>query len=158
MERETHDTKGRGVWAAGTGAALGLAGWWRRSQQRRRGHGRDELLAVTVLGPVDTVERAWLDRVADVAVGDVDVDFLEAPGGRGTEVRLRRAAAPDGDGAPAADGESDTEQLSAGLRAFKSVVECGTVVRAAPQPSGRGPVAEDLTQAVTSRLRGRTTP
>jgi hypothetical protein len=164
----TNDTRGSGLRTAGAGAAREVTGWLRRGRHRGGGSSEVEVLATTVLGSVDAVERAWLDRVADVPVADLDVDFLAAPGGRGTEVRLRRLASPAGrpngdegggrtDGAPT-DGDASSEDLRTGLREFKSMIECGTVVRAEPQPTGRGPAAEGLTRMVTDRLRGWTTP
>jgi len=120
------------------------------------------------------------DRAGDRPVG---VDFAAAPGDRGAEVRARLGpdASPDrrgqaarvpvragrasprghaGDGQGEGDGllvrrrgETPVQRQRDRLRRFKAVLECGEVVTTEGQPSGRGPVQEAVTRAVSRRLR-----
>jgi uncharacterized membrane protein len=85
---------------------------------------------------------------------DGRMEVAEAPGGRGTEVRveltyaggrLRHAAAT-------LAGRDPDQVLRTLLRRAKSLLECGEVVSAAQEPSGRGGVAERATRVMRDRL------
>jgi hypothetical protein len=111
----------------------------------------------TIGRPVDEVARAWAAGHQDDE-RPVEVDFSPAPGGRGTEVRARFGPAVSGAGAGVGlvtriRGQAPVQQQREKLRRFKALVECGEVVAAEGQPSGRGPVQAALTRAVTRRLR-----
>ncbi len=79
--------------------------------------------------------------------GDVDnagsVQFLPAPGGRGTELRVEISYAPPAGkvGATVAKlfGEEPKKQLDDDLRHFKNLMETGERPTTEGQPSGRGP-------------------
>jgi uncharacterized membrane protein len=82
--------------------------------------------------------------------------FASAPGGRGTEVRVRVAYRPPGGTAGAAlawlAGEEPDQQVREDLRRLKQVLECGEVLAVDERVSARGPVQRRVTQAVRRRL------
>jgi hypothetical protein len=107
----------------------------------------------TIGRPVDEVARAWAAGHQDDE-RPVEVDFSPAPGGRGTEVRARFGDGGGGAGlVTRIRGQAPVQQQREKLRRFKALVECGEVVAAEGQPSGRGPAQAALTRAVTRRLR-----
>ena len=129
---------GRDGTPSGSGGGMHTAaGWWHRWRAPGSAKAGVALETVTVLGTPDEVRAAWDQRARPPGNA---VDFHAAPGGRGTEVRVLVEGV-------------DRDALRSALREFKSLVECSTVVTAGPQPSGRGPVREAVTRAVTSRLR-----
>lgn len=69
------------------------------------------------------------------------VMFLDAPGGRGTEVKVTIQYDPPGGSAGAAIariwGEEPSQQVYDDLRRFKQILETGQVVSTEGQPSGR---------------------
>ncbi len=71
----------------------------------------------------------------------VQVRFVEAPGDRGTEVRVELRYDPPGGaiGATVAKlfGEEPTQQVKDDLRRFKQVLETGEVVRSEGSPEGQ---------------------
>jgi hypothetical protein len=79
--------------------------------------------AVTINRPRGEVEQAWADSSAQPDV--LTVRFAEAPGDRGTEVVVEL---PSG----------EANELGAGLRRFKQVVETGEVVRSDAVVEARG--------------------
>jgi len=129
----------RGTKALLAGAGTAAAAVVKLTAGRRTGPDDTVVETITVLGPMDEVAAAWNEH----AVDGVQVDFAPAPGDRGTEVRSRVVS----------NAVSEPE-LRETLRRFKATVEGGEVVTVDGQPSGRGPVAEGLTRAVTRRLRG----
>lgn len=84
------------------------------------------------------------------------VEFAEAPGARGTEVRVWLSYEPPVGGLGAAvarlTGDEPDQLLREGLRRVKQVLECGEVIRVEGQPSGRGRLAERITELVDHRV------
>jgi hypothetical protein len=133
---------GRGTKTLLVGAGAGVAGIAAAGRRRRQGTGAaGGVVAVTVLGSPEEIARAW---EGPPAAGDLDL--APAPADRGTEVRLR----PGGDDQGAPDDQGDDRDR---LRRLKARLEAGEVITTEGQPSGRGPVAEALTAAVSRRLR-----
>lgn len=101
---------------------------------------------------------AWRSEPGAAVENEGEVSFAPAPGDRGTEVRVRLVYRPPGGAAGAAvawlAGEAPDEQVREDLRRFKAVVETGEVLEGAAQPSGRGPLAQRLTEAASRRVRG----
>lgn len=164
---------GRGARAATAGAACVVgggaivAGRRRRRRDGRVPAGEVGVQGVTVLGDVQQVRAAWEAHAQSADLPPVRVEVRPAPGERGTEVLAHVEAGTEGggDGASRATelgkrvaGEAPDQRLRAELRRFKSTVEAGTVVTTEGQPTGRGPVREALTRAVTDRLRAWGTP
>ncbi|WP_329083448.1 MULTISPECIES: SRPBCC family protein [unclassified Streptosporangium] len=104
-------------------------------------------------GPVKTVEWdaeivddrsdeliAWRSMPGALVGNSGSVRFSDAPGGRGTEVRVNLAYAPPGGRAGLAFarllGEHPEQQVRDDLRRFKQVVETGEVVRSEGSPEG----------------------
>jgi hypothetical protein len=134
---------GNGVKAVVVGAGVvGLA-----AVVRQRGHDvGGGVVAVTVLRPLEEVAGAW---DGPPAVGDVEL--IAAPVDRGTEVRVRVS---DSSGvAERVRGESPRQQVRDRLRRLKATLEAGEVVTTEGQSSGRGPVGEAVTVAVSRRSR-----
>jgi hypothetical protein len=127
--------------AAGAGV-VGLAAVARQ----RRHDGADGVVAVTVLQSPEEVAEAWAGPSAPDGL-----DVAPAPADRGTEIRVR--ASDNGGLAERVRGESPRQQARDRLRRLKSQLETGEVIRTEGQPSGRGPVAEAVTAAVSRRLR-----
>src|SRR3712207_2552918 len=75
--------------------------------------------AVTILRPRDDVERSWNDYIDGA---EAAVDFKEAPGDRGTEVRL--------------GGDEPLAKRKDTLRRFKQLVETGEIARSDASPEG----------------------
>ncbi len=84
------------------------------------------------------------------------VELSEAPGARGTEVRVVLTLEPPAGGLGMAmarlTGDSPDQLVRTGLRRIKQVLECGEVIRVDGQPSGRGPLSERITELVDHRL------
>jgi uncharacterized membrane protein len=84
------------------------------------------------------------------------VEFAEAPGARGTEVRVWLSYKPPAGGLGAAvarlTGDEPDQLIREGLRRVKQAMEAGEVIRVEGQPSGRGPLAERITEFVDHRL------
>jgi hypothetical protein len=90
---------------------------------------------VTIRRSIEHVRRAW----AGAGI-EGDVEFDEAPGGLGTEVRVtapasHQSALKEIVGAWRSDDPGDS--LSTQLRQFKAVLETGEVATTKGQPSGR---------------------
>ncbi|MGJ6962075.1 SRPBCC family protein [Streptosporangium sp. G11] len=104
-------------------------------------------------GPLKTVE--WEAEIVEDRSGELiawrslpgspignsgSVRFSDAPGGRGTEVRVNLTYAPPGGGAGLALakllGEHPEQQVHDDLRRFKQVMETGEVVRSEGSPEG----------------------
>jgi uncharacterized membrane protein len=117
-----------------------------RDLSGKQGEPREGMLvrkAVTVNRPREEVEQAWAaaselrEKVLDA---HAQVSFAEAPGGRGTELRVELVEAP-----PAGDlgatvlkltGNDLATELGDDLRRFKQLVETGEVVRSDATPEG----------------------
>ena len=92
-------------------------------------------------------------RIAWRSVGSADiynegsVRFVQAPGGRGTEVHVKlRYEIPGGKLGEAVTryfGEDPRQQLDDDLRRFKQVAETGEVVRSEGAPGGKRAQADD---------------
>jgi uncharacterized membrane protein len=139
--------------------------------------------------PLDNTRSRWViqgpgkdefDFVADIVVDEpgkvlawrteespvphhARVEFSEAPGGRGTEVRVWLSYEPPAGGLGAAiarlSGDEPDQLLRTGLRRIKQVIECGEVIRVEGQPKGRGPIRERISELVEHRRFGApTTP
>ena len=84
---------------------------------------------------------AWRSAGRAAVSSEGEVRFEPAPGGRGTEVRVRmRYAMPGGRLGEAAAryfGEDPRQQLDDDLRRFKQVAETGEVVRSEGAPGGK---------------------
>jgi hypothetical protein len=94
--------------------------------------------SVTIRRPLADVQRAWDSSIEGV------VTFNEAPGTRGTEVRVlapkeSQSAIKEVVGAFTGDQPGDT--LMTKLRAFKALLETGEVATVHGQPSGREAIA-----------------
>jgi uncharacterized membrane protein len=99
--------------------------------------------AVTIAKPRQQVEEAWVNARElreKVDSHGAQVSFLEAPGGRGTELAVEFVHDP-----PAGDfgvayekltGQDLATQLADDLRRFKALVETGEVVRSDSTPDG----------------------
>jgi hypothetical protein len=113
---------------------------------RRRGDeasGKRIRKAVTLCVPRAEAEGAWLGAVElrrKVEEASATVSFTEAPGDRGTELRVEWLDAPPADdlGRLAAEltGRDLATQLADDLRRFKQVVETGQVTRSDATPAG----------------------
>jgi uncharacterized membrane protein len=83
---------------------------------------------------------AWQSTGGAIAGNSGSVRFTEAPGGRGTEVRVElRYSAPGGPAGAAFArllGEHPEQQVRDDLRRFKQVMETGEVVRSEGSPEG----------------------
>jgi uncharacterized membrane protein len=98
--------------------------------------------AITVRAPRDEVERRWTawDGVAPLAAAS----FTDAPGGRGTELRIDLRASPQRPTGPAAaldavrklSGTAYDQRVADDLRRFKQTVETGEVTRSDGSPDG----------------------
>jgi uncharacterized membrane protein len=118
---------------------------------RSLGGGRSRWRAA---GPADR-EVVWGAEIADERVDEViawrsvrgapvansgKVEFRAAPGGRGTEVRVRLSYAPPagklGTAVAKLFGEAPDQQVRDDLRRLKQVLETKEVVRSAASPEG----------------------
>ncbi|WP_433186946.1 SRPBCC family protein [Actinoallomurus sp. CA-150999] len=83
---------------------------------------------------------AWRSTKGVIAGTSGSVRFTEAPGGRGTEVRVHlRYAQPGGTAGAAVArllGEHPEQQVRDDLRRFKQVMETGEVIRSEGSPEG----------------------
>jgi hypothetical protein len=145
-----------GAGVLGLGAVAARA---RRSRSPDRSGGDGGVTTLTVFAPVDQVARAWETNPAGDQPGRREEqppvsppELAPAPGDRGTEVRARVAGGDPGL-VQRFGGGADRRQLRERLRRFKALVEAGEVITTEGQPTGRGPMAERLTRAVTRRLR-----
>jgi hypothetical protein len=128
---------------------------------RKQGEPRSGMLvrkAVTINKPRGEVEAAWaaavdLERKIDEA--GAHVLFMDAPGGRGTEVAVEFINAPPAGDLGAAvlklTGNDLATQLSDDLRRFKQLVETGEIVRSDSTPDGHL-LAEHLRQRAAQPL------
>ena len=98
---------------------------------------------------------AWRAVQADVA-NSGEVTFTPAPGGRGTEVRVRLDYRPPGGSAGVVlarvAGEEPDQQVREALRNLKQVLECGEIIAVDEQVSARGPAQKRLTRFARRRL------
>jgi uncharacterized membrane protein len=134
MDKRTVILLGLGAGALGVTAAGRARG--RRIHPTRTVDGRAVTVSagVTVDRTAAEVEAAWRE-VARTDLGAVT--FTEAPGGRGTEVRVKVTAAPRGGPALARlRGTDPRQQVTDELRRFKQVLETGAVVRSEAAPDG----------------------
>jgi uncharacterized membrane protein len=93
-----------------------------------------------IVADVPNQRLAWRS-VEDVDVPNAgEVSFAPAPGGRGTEVRVRLTYEPPlgsaGNAVARLLGEEPRQQVTDDLRRFKQVLETGEVVRSAGSPEG----------------------
>lgn len=104
---------------------------------------------------------AWTSSEGSPVPHQGRVRFAEAPGGKGTEVRLQGTYAPlfgtPGVLAARLTGEEPDQQAREDLRRFKAVVECGEYLSVTPQPSGRSRAQEAVTEIAgrMARAEGR---
>jgi len=95
--------------------------------------------AVTVLGPREEVERRWQLSGSRVA-GDATVRFVDAPGGRGTEIHAEVAESARGGRLGQAvkkfSGGDPLAQMKDDLRRFKQQFETGEIPRSEAVPEG----------------------
>jgi uncharacterized membrane protein len=100
-------------------------------------HPKRERTAVTVRAPLEEVKQRW--EAWDGVAPKESADFVIAPGGRGTEVRVN---VKEGAGQPAVElakrvaGRSFDQQVADDLRHFKQTVETGEVLRSDGSPEG----------------------
>jgi uncharacterized membrane protein len=100
-------------------------------------HPKRERTAVTVRAPIEEVRRHW--EAWEGVAPKASADFVAAPGGRGTEVRV---SVKEGAGQPAVElakrvaGRSFDQQVADDLRHFKQTVETGEVLRSDGSPEG----------------------
>jgi uncharacterized membrane protein len=84
---------------------------------------------------------AWRSREGADIENSGEARFVRAPGGRGTEVRVRLGyglpAGPLGKLGARYFGEEPAQQLDDDLRRFKQVIETGEVVRSEGAPGGK---------------------
>ncbi|WP_188194780.1 SRPBCC family protein [Nonomuraea sp. SYSU D8015] len=84
------------------------------------------------------------------------VTFAAAPGGRGTEVRVRLAYRPPGGAVGVAlarlAGREPDQQVREDLRRLKQVLECGEVIAVDERVSARGPMQRRVTRVLRRRL------
>ena len=98
--------------------------------------------AITVLRPVDEIERLWQSedmRPAGYESEDSRVRFRRAPGDRGTEISITIATTPAGSlGKIAQKVKSANPRAKAmdDLRQFKQLVETGVITRSEAAPEG----------------------
>jgi uncharacterized membrane protein len=109
----------------------------------------------------------WIAEVSQAADGSIDwsvtggpmahdghAEFAEAPGHRGTEIRVELTY-PQGrirHQFATLTGQDPDQALRTTLRRAKSLIECGQVVSTMHEPSGRGPVAERATRGMREKL------
>lgn len=114
--------------------------------RRKQGEPQQGMLvrkAVTINRPREDVERAWAaaselrEKVLDA---HAQVSFADAPGGRGTELRVEFLEAPPAGDLGAAvlklTGNDLATELADDLRRFKQLVETGEIVRSDSTPEG----------------------
>jgi uncharacterized membrane protein len=84
------------------------------------------------------------------------VSFTDAPGGRGTQVRVQLSYQPPGGrlGVTLARlaGEEPGQQVSDELRRLKQVLECDEVIQVDERVSGRSPAQSKVTSMLRKRL------
>jgi uncharacterized membrane protein len=118
-----------------------------RTTGDRRSHWKAKAPAgKTVEWDAATTEDVPNERISWRSLEGADVDnsgsvrFTPAPGGRGTEVRLRMSysqpGGPLGKVASKLFGEEPEQQVEDALRRFKQVIETGEVVRSDASPEG----------------------
>jgi uncharacterized membrane protein len=97
--------------------------------------------AITVMRPREEVERLW--RRADLRAGDMagtQVRFVDAPGDRGTEIRVElKRGTPGGKLGEALAKLTGTYPLATikdDLRRFKQRVETGVIAQSDASPEG----------------------
>jgi uncharacterized membrane protein len=94
-----------------------------------------------IVADVAGVELSWRSVEGSEIANEGSVRFVEAPGGRGTEVHVRIAyKVPGGKLGEALArfvGEDPHQQLDDDLRRFKQVMETGEVVRSEGAPWGK---------------------
>lgn len=90
------------------------------------------------------------------------VEFLDAPGGRGTIVHVSMEYNPPAGSLGAAFaklfGKEPGHQINADLRRFKQIMEAGEVATVEGQPSGRGRQTNSAFTKPNRRLTSRTQP
>lgn len=132
---------------AAAGAAVTVVGGralWRAGRRRLGAATPDDAAAdrrwqvITVDRPVDEVVDRAVERGPVADLGDtVEVETTEAPGGRGTElrvrVRVRGGVTPGGNASPG------RPELRLALRRAKQLVEVGEILAVGPQPAGHRP-------------------
>lgn len=96
--------------------------------------------AVTINRSQEEVARLWGESELPLLGEDVQVTYTPAPGGRGTEVRVRTdKSVPGGalgEKVAAVVGVDPQRQLDDALRRFKQLVETGEVLRSDASPGG----------------------
>jgi uncharacterized membrane protein len=109
----------------------------------------------------------WIAEVSQAPDGSIDwsvtggpmahdghAAFIEAPGDRGTEIRVELTY-PQGrirHQFATLTGQDPDQALRTTLRRAKSQLECGQVVSTMHEPSARGPVAERVTRGIREKL------
>jgi hypothetical protein len=114
----------------------------------RRGPAADQAgAAVTIARDPADVEGAWSDAAARpgflTGATVAEVSFDAAPGGRGTELRVR-VSYPDA--GAALSGGSAAGRLRADLRRFKAALEAGTTVEVDDAVAARSGLARTVTE------------
>jgi hypothetical protein len=116
--------------------------------------------AITIRAPKSEVESAWARATElrdKIVTAGGTVSFDDAPGGRGTELRVEFGWDPPADELGAVvlklTGNHLATQLNDDLRRFKQLVETGEIVRSDSTPDGHL-VAEHLKQRAAQPLAG----
>ena len=90
------------------------------------------------------------------------IEFLDAPGGRGTIVRVAMEYNPPGGSLGAAFaklfGEEPNQQINEDLRHFKQIMEAGEVATVQGQPTGRGRQMDSTFTKTNGRQGARKKP
>jgi uncharacterized membrane protein len=97
-----------------------------------------KVATITVLGSREELERLWRELAAERGA-DVQVSFAQAPGDRGTEIRVEVPGAPTNPVGQAVKKVSGSDPLAKAkdeLRHFKQLFETGVIARSEGTPEG----------------------
>jgi hypothetical protein len=131
--------------AVDLGAAYEAAARRRRSravggQHDRKETGVSAFSAVTISRSQDEIAARVAQAEPPLSDEGAEISYATAPGGRGTEVRVRLTRPVPGGGVgqqvAAVLGTDPQRQLDDALRRFKQVLETGEVIRSEGSPSG----------------------
>jgi hypothetical protein len=135
------------------GAAAGVTAARRVSGTTQQGDDENRWLAVTVNRPFDEIDRADLPGPLGELGDRVEVRVQPASGDKGTELTARlREPGPSGVAARLA-GQDPRQEVRVALRAAKSLLETGDVLRPEPSATHPGPGGK-LVQLASRRAGG----